>query len=60
MISPNIGPAKNKETNGAQFITIATTVKVKYFVAITTIKIPKFPEIIRETKGGTDPLSTES
>lgn len=60
IFSPNIGPAKNKETNGAQLITIATTVRVKYFAAITIMKMPKLPVIILEISGGTDPLSTLS
>ena len=60
IFSPRMGPARKRDTKGAQLTTIATTVSGKYFAAITIMKIPKFPEIILEIRGGTDPRSTLS
>lgn len=55
-----MGPAKNRVTNGAQFMTIATTVSLKNLAAIKLTKIAKLPVITLVARGGIDFASIES
>ena len=58
--SPRIGPARKKETSGAQFRTITETVSVKYFVAMNKAKIAKLLATTLTARGFAQDGSIES